>query len=70
MGHAPFGTAEGDVRDVWVRAKLDELLEGMSRIEFMVRFVHANDNADFALVATTNHEQLLVNIAYSTKGPL
>lgn len=66
----PIGTAEGEVRDVWERAKLDELLEGMSRIEFMIRFVLANDNVDLALVATTNYEHLLANIGYAAKGSL
>ena len=66
----PIGTAEGEVRDVWDNAKLDELLDGMSRIEFMIRFVLANDGVDIALVATTNHEHLLADIAYAAKGPL
>lgn len=66
----PIGTAEGEVRDVWERAKLDELLDGMSRIEFMIRFVLANENVDVALVATTNHDHLLADIAYAAKGPL
>ena len=66
----PIGTAEGEVRDVWERAKLDELLDGMSGIEFMIRFALANPNIDVALVATTNHEHLLADIAYAAKGPL
>jgi aryl-alcohol dehydrogenase-like predicted oxidoreductase len=66
----PIGTAEGEVRDVWERANLDELLDDMSRIEFMIRFVLANDNVDVALVATTNHEHLLADVAYAAKGPL
>ncbi|MFN3889510.1 MAG: aldo/keto reductase [Beijerinckiaceae bacterium] len=66
----PIGTAEGEVRDVWERARLDDLLDGMTRIEFMIRFVLANDNVDVALVATTNHEHLLADIAYAAKGPL
>ena len=66
----PIGTGEGEVRDVWENAKLDDLLDGMSRIEFMIRFVLANENIDVALVATTNHEHLLADIAYAAKGPL
>ena len=66
----PIGTGEGEVRDVWENAKLDELLDGMTRIEFMIRFVLANDNVDVALVATTNYEHLLADIAYAAKGPL
>ena len=66
----PIGTADGEVRDVWERAGLDDLLDGMSRIEFMIRFVLANDNIDVALVATTNHEHLLADIAYAAKAAL
>ncbi|MBX9757249.1 MAG: aldo/keto reductase [Beijerinckiaceae bacterium] len=66
----PIGTADGEVRDVWEKAGLDDLLEGMSRIEFMIRFVLANDNVDVALVATTNHDHLLADIGYAAKGAL
>ncbi len=66
----PIGTAQGEVRDLWERANLDEILDGMSRIEFMIRFVLSNDNVNVALVATTNHEHLLADIAYAAKGPL
>ena len=41
-----------------------------SNFEFMIRFALANDNIDVALVATTNHEHLLADIAYAAKGPL
>lgn len=66
----PIGTDAGEVRELWDRARLDELLDGMSRIEFMIRFVLANDNVDVALVATTNEAHLADDIAYAAKGPL
>lgn len=66
----PIGTADGEVRDVWERARLDELLDGMSRVEFMIRFVLANDDVDVALAGSTNHEHLAANIGYAAKGGL
>jgi aryl-alcohol dehydrogenase-like predicted oxidoreductase len=66
----PIGTADGEVQQLWQRARLDELLDGMSRIEFMIRFVLSNDAVDLPLVATTNEAHLAANIEYAMKGPL
>jgi aryl-alcohol dehydrogenase-like predicted oxidoreductase len=66
----PIGTADGEVQQLWQRAGLDQLLEGMSRIEFMIRFVMSNDNVDVALVATTAEAHLAADIDYAAKGPL
>ncbi len=66
----PIGTADGEVQALWQRAKLDELLGGRSRIEFMIRFAMANDDVDVALVATTDEAHLAANVAYARKGPL
>jgi aryl-alcohol dehydrogenase-like predicted oxidoreductase len=66
----PIGTAEGEARDIWEKAKLEDLLDGMSRIEFMIRYVLSNDNVDTAIVATTDESHLTTNIAYANKGPL
>jgi aryl-alcohol dehydrogenase-like predicted oxidoreductase len=66
----PIGTADGEARDIWETAKLDELLDGMSPIEFMIRYVLSNDNVDVAIVATTDESHLTTNIGYASKGPL
>jgi aryl-alcohol dehydrogenase-like predicted oxidoreductase len=66
----PIGTADGEVRTLWERARLDDVLDGMSRIEFMVRFALSDDNIDVALVATTDPAHLAADIAYAAKGPL
>jgi hypothetical protein len=42
----------------------------MSRIEFMIRFVLANDNVDVALVATTDDAHLAADVDYAAGGPL
>jgi len=66
----PIGTADGEVQGLWQKAGLDELLSGLSRIEFMVRFALSNDAVDVALVATTNDAHLAADIDYAAKGPL
>jgi aryl-alcohol dehydrogenase-like predicted oxidoreductase len=66
----PIGTADGEARDIWQKAKLDEILDGMSRIEFMIRYVLSNDNVDVAIVATTDESHLKANVDYAAKGPL
>lgn len=66
----PIGTAAGEAQKLWERAGFDELLEGMSRIEFMIRFVLSNDNVDVALVATTDETHLKADVEYAAKGPL
>ena len=66
----PIGTADGEARDIWQKARLDELLDGMSRIEFMIRYVLSNDDVDTAIVATTDVSHLVTNIGYANKGPL
>jgi aryl-alcohol dehydrogenase-like predicted oxidoreductase len=66
----PIGSEEGEARDLWQRAGLDDVLAGMSRIEFMIRFVLANDNVDVAMVATTDESHLAADVDYAAKGPL
>ncbi len=66
----PIGTADGEVRSLWERAGLDDLLGGMSRIEFMIRFAMANDDIDVALVATTDSAHLAADIDHAARGPL
>jgi hypothetical protein len=39
-------------------------------MEFMIRFVTANDNVDVALIATTDAAHLAADIEYAAKGPL
>lgn len=66
----PIGTADGEVRDLWLRADLDGLIGDMPRLEFMIRFVLTNPDVDVALVATTNIDHLVEDILYASKGPL
>ena len=54
----------------WDAARLDELLDGMSRMEFMLRFALALPTLDTAIVGTKNLAHLRDNVAAARKGPL
>ena len=54
----------------WDEARLDELLDGMSRIEFMVRFAIASPDLDTTIIGTKNPDHLRGNVAAALKGPL
>jgi aryl-alcohol dehydrogenase-like predicted oxidoreductase len=57
-------------RDRWENAKLDDLLDGMSRMEFTLRFTLSNPDLDTTIVGTRNLEHLRNNVAAAEKGPL
>jgi len=54
----------------WDQAGLDDLLNGMSRIEFTIRFTLSNPDLDTTIIGTANPKHLQDNIAYACKGPL
>jgi aryl-alcohol dehydrogenase-like predicted oxidoreductase len=58
------------MRDRWQAATLDELLDGMDPIEFMLRFTLSHPDADTVIVGTKNPEHLRANAAYVSKGAL
>jgi aryl-alcohol dehydrogenase-like predicted oxidoreductase len=59
------------MKDRWEEAKLDELLkDGMTRMEFMLRFTLSNPDLDTTIVGTKNVEHLQDNIEAALKGPL
>jgi aryl-alcohol dehydrogenase-like predicted oxidoreductase len=58
------------LRDRWEAANLDDLLEGMSRIEFTLRFTLSSTDLDTTIVGTSSLAHLRDNIAAARKGPL
>jgi aryl-alcohol dehydrogenase-like predicted oxidoreductase len=58
------------MRDRWERAKLDELLEGSTRIEFTLRFTLSLPGLSTTIVGTRSPEHLRDNIQFAKKGPL
>jgi aryl-alcohol dehydrogenase-like predicted oxidoreductase len=58
------------MRRRWENARLDELLDGMNRQEFTLRFTLSNPDLDTAIVGTKELEHLRENVSAALKGPL
>ncbi len=58
------------MQDRWDVAKLDELLNGMTRMEFMLRFTLSNPDLDTTIVGTKSVDHLQGNVEAAMKGPL
>jgi aryl-alcohol dehydrogenase-like predicted oxidoreductase len=57
-------------RDRFDRAELDDLLDGMSRMEFMLRFTISHPDMHTTIVGTANPRHLSANLEAAAKGPL
>jgi aryl-alcohol dehydrogenase-like predicted oxidoreductase len=57
-------------RATWESAGLDGLLDGMSRMEFMLRFTLTHPDVHSTIVGTANLEHLRANLEVARKGPL
>jgi aryl-alcohol dehydrogenase-like predicted oxidoreductase len=60
----------GRPRSDWDHAALDDLLDGASRMEFILRFTLSHPDLDTAIVGTANLDHLRANIDAVRKGPL
>jgi aryl-alcohol dehydrogenase-like predicted oxidoreductase len=57
-------------RDVWDEAGLDAVLDGLPRMEFMLRFTLSHPDMTTTIVGTANPKHLADNVAAAKKGPL
>lgn len=57
-------------RDRWEHAQLDDLLEDMTPMEFMLRFTLSHPDMHTTIVGTANLDHLADNVAAARKGPL
>jgi aryl-alcohol dehydrogenase-like predicted oxidoreductase len=57
-------------RDLWDVAELDGVLDGMPRMEFMLRFTISHPQMTTTIVGTANPRHLADNVAAAKKGPL
>jgi aryl-alcohol dehydrogenase-like predicted oxidoreductase len=69
-GEPGAGEGSADVWKLWEQAQLDELLEGMSATEFMLRFTITSPDIHTTIVGTLNPAHLHENVAAVLKGPL
>jgi aryl-alcohol dehydrogenase-like predicted oxidoreductase len=66
----PIGVAEGVARARWESAGADDLLDGMSRMEFVIRFTLSHPGLSTTIIGTADPEHLASNLAIAEKGPL
>jgi aryl-alcohol dehydrogenase-like predicted oxidoreductase len=66
----PLGLPQGEGERRWQAAEIDELLDGMSRMEFMLRFTLSHPDLSTTIVGTSNVDHLKSNLAVAEKGPL
>jgi aryl-alcohol dehydrogenase-like predicted oxidoreductase len=64
------GKEQGDSWAVWQRVNIDDLLDGMSRMEFVVRFTYSLPELDTTIVGTINPDHLQDNLKSLLAGPL
>jgi aryl-alcohol dehydrogenase-like predicted oxidoreductase len=58
------------MRNWWDAASLDELLDGMSRVDFLLRFTLSHPDLDTTIVGTANLDHFRANVAAAVQGPL
>ena len=60
----------GNRWELWQRAGLDELLDGMTRMDLMLRFTLSHPALSTTIVGTANSDHLNANLAALEAGPL
>jgi aryl-alcohol dehydrogenase-like predicted oxidoreductase len=66
----PLGLPQGEGRRRWESAGLDDLLGGMGRMEFVLRFTLSHPDLCSAIVGTASPAHLRDNLAVAERGPL
>ena len=69
-GEPGHGLAEPDRWKTWDKARLSELLDGMSQFEFLLRFTISHPDLSTTIVGTLDPDHLAQNVAAASKGPL
>jgi aryl-alcohol dehydrogenase-like predicted oxidoreductase len=65
-----IGLAEGEGQRRWEAAGTEDLLGGMSRMEFVLRFTLSHPDLSSTIVGTSNPDHLASNVAIAEKGSL
>jgi aryl-alcohol dehydrogenase-like predicted oxidoreductase len=66
----PIGLSEGEGQRRWESAGLEDLLDGMSRLEFVLRFTLSHPGLSSTIVGTASLDHLHSNLAIAEQGPL
>jgi aryl-alcohol dehydrogenase-like predicted oxidoreductase len=66
----PLSGADGPAADVWQAAGLDDLLDGMDRHEFVLRYTLSHPTLSSTIVGTSSVAHLRANVDSASRGPL
>jgi aryl-alcohol dehydrogenase-like predicted oxidoreductase len=69
-GARPIGADRQDSRGLWERAGLDDLLEGQTRMQFLLRFTFSHPDLHTTIIGTSNPAHLGQNLDALKAGPL
>lgn len=64
------GRGSQDIWKLWDKAGLNDLLNGMTQMEFILRFTISNPDMATTIVGTMNPEHLKQNVDAASRGPL
>jgi aryl-alcohol dehydrogenase-like predicted oxidoreductase len=67
---APRGMSSAQVHDIWHQADLDDLLDGATPQEFVLRFTLSHPDVHTTIVGTQDVGHLEANVAAARKGAL
>jgi aryl-alcohol dehydrogenase-like predicted oxidoreductase len=65
----PLGQSQGEGQRRWESSGVEGLLDGMSPIEFVLRFTLSHPGLSSTIVGTANRDHLRSNLAIAEKGP-
>ena len=68
--HGPLGLSEGEGQRRWEAFGLDELLDSMSPMEFVIRFTLSHPGLSTTIIGTSRLDHLAANLAIAERGPL
>jgi aryl-alcohol dehydrogenase-like predicted oxidoreductase len=66
----PIGLGEGEAQRRWEASGMEDLLDGMDRQEFILRFTLTHPGLSSTIVGTSRLDHLQSNLEIAAKGPL
>jgi aryl-alcohol dehydrogenase-like predicted oxidoreductase len=70
QGRRYYMLSNETMRGLWDTAELDDLLDGMSRTAFLLRFTLSHPDLDTTIVGTSSVDHLRDNVGAAAQGPL
>jgi aryl-alcohol dehydrogenase-like predicted oxidoreductase len=66
----PLGLSAGEGHRRWEASGVEHILDGMSRMEFVIRFTLSHPGLSTTIIGTSSLDHLASNLAIAEKGPL